>query len=127
MRGTRARAAVIAFAEGPQLRASLASPGTLKRAEVEPVAVRGGKKKQGFCLSSARYCASDLDREGIGERHFPETVKAARGAGVTGVEVGAKGNEVVVRAQAPQPRDPFRWFPESTRGSVRPASARIAG
>ena len=61
-------------------------------------------------------CARDLDREGIGERHFPETVEAARGAGVTGVEVGAKGNQVVVRAQAPQPRDPFRRFPvEHTR------------
>jgi hypothetical protein len=56
-------------------------------------------------------CARDLDREGIGERHFPETVEAARGASVTGVEVDAKGNHVVVRAQAPQSRDPFRRFP----------------
>ena len=61
-------------------------------------------------------CARDLDREGIGERHFPETVEAARGAGVTGVKVGAKDNQIVVRAQEPQPRDPFRRFPvEHTR------------
>jgi hypothetical protein len=50
---------------------------------------------------NSQCCARDLDREGIGERHFPETLEAAGGAGVTGVEVGAKGNQVVVRAQAP--------------------------
>ena len=38
------------------------------------------------------YSARDLDREGICECHFPETVEASRGAGVTGVEVGAKNN-----------------------------------
>jgi len=53
----------------------------------------------------------ELDREGICERHFPETVESASGAGVTGVEVGAKGKQVVIRAQAPQSRDPFRRFP----------------
>jgi hypothetical protein len=53
-------------------------------------------------------CAHDLDREGIGERHFPEAVEAARGTGVTGVEVGTKGNQFVIRAQAPQSRDPCR-------------------
>ena len=36
--------------------------------------------------------APDLDCESIGERHFLETVEASRGAGVTGIEVGAKGN-----------------------------------
>ena len=71
-------------------------------------------------------CARDLDREGIGECHFPETVEAARGAGVTGVEVGAKGNQVVIRAQAPQSRDPFRRFPvEHTRiGQTRQCEYR---
>src|SRR5262245_61869093 len=62
-------------------------------------------------LAELMGCARDLDREGIGERHFPETVEAARGAGVTGVEVGAKGNQVVIRAQASQSRDPFCRFP----------------
>jgi len=71
-------------------------------------------------------CARDLDREGIGERHFPETVEAASGAGVTGVKVGAKGNQVVVRAQAPQSCDPFRRFPvEHTRiGQTRQCEDR---
>ena len=50
---------------------------------------------------NSQCCARDLDREGIGERHFLETVEAARGAGVTGVEVGAKGNQVVALRAVP--------------------------
>src|SRR5258708_7723755 len=53
----------------------------------------------------------DLDRESIGECHFPETVEASRCARVTGVEVGTKGDQILVHAQAPQPRDPFGRFP----------------
>jgi hypothetical protein len=73
---------------------------------------------------NSQCCA--LDRKGIGERHFAELYEAARGAGVTGVEVGAKSNQVIVRAQAPQPRDPFRRFPvEHTRiGQARQCKDR---
>src|SRR5262249_7174060 len=42
---------------------------------------------------NSQCCARDLDRESIGERHFLETVEAARGAGVTGGEGGAKANQ----------------------------------
>ena len=71
--------------------------------------------------------ARDLDREGISKRHLLETVEAAGGAGVTGVEVGAKGNQVVVRARRRSRAIHFAGSQYSTRGSVRPASARIAG
>jgi hypothetical protein len=47
---------------------------------------------------NSQSCADDINREGIGERHFPERVEAASSAGVTGVEIGAKGNQVVVHS-----------------------------
>src|ERR1700704_6389065 len=62
-------------------------------------------------LQSSWRHARDLEREGVGKRHLLETVEAPRGPGVAGVEVGAKGNQIVIRAQAPQPRDPLRRLP----------------
>ena len=55
----------------------------------------------GFMQSAQLRRARDLEGEGVGERDLLETVETPRGAGVTGVEVGAKGNQVVIRAQAP--------------------------
>ena len=82
---------------------------------------------QRFLSGPASKLRLDLEREGIGKSHFLQPVEAACGAGVTGFEVGAKGDQFAVGAHPAQPRDPFRRLPIQNRGSVKPASARIAG
>ena len=69
----------------------------------------------------------DLDREGICERHFPEMVEAASGAGVTGVELVRKASRLSSVRKRRSRAIHFAGSQYSTRGSVRPANARIAG
>ena len=66
---------------------------------------------QSHCAERTCCARANLIAKAYASATFPETVESASGAGVTGVEVGAKGKQVVIRAQAPQSRDPFRRFP----------------
>src|SRR6516164_9882139 len=60
---------------------------------------------------SSTIHSCDLDCKGIGERYFLKIIEATRGTDVTGLKVGPKGNQAVVRAQTPKPGDPFGRFP----------------